>query len=93
MPLLTFNVELASKPNKTGRSSVFIRLRLKGQRMARVLTAVKIPDAAKNWKNALGGNGSLGTLTERSLTKPFTRNTIAFKNKLQSGNKLSPMRS
>ncbi|GAB3805575.1 site-specific integrase [Spirosoma humi] len=49
MPLLTYNIELASKPDRTGRSSVMVRLHMKGQKPARILTSVKIVEAHKSW--------------------------------------------
>ncbi|ADB39302.1 tyrosine-type recombinase/integrase [Spirosoma linguale] len=48
MPI-TYNIELNSKPDSKGRSSVFIRLHLKGQKPGRVLTTVRIENASKYW--------------------------------------------
>jgi integrase len=48
MPL-SYNIELNSKPDKKGRWSIMIRLHLKGQRPGRVLTSVRIENAAKYW--------------------------------------------
>ncbi len=48
MPL-TYNVELSSKPSKTGLWSVMIRLHQKGQKPGRVLTSVKIVNPKRNW--------------------------------------------
>lgn len=47
---ITYNIELNSKPDKFGRSSVMIRLHLKDQKPARVQTMVKITNAGKNWQ-------------------------------------------
>jgi integrase len=49
MPRITFNIELSSKADRTGRWSVMIRLHMKGQKPARVLTSVKIVGADKCW--------------------------------------------
>lgn len=49
MSLFTYNVELSSKPDKSGRWSVMIRLHLKGHRPGRVLTSVKLSQADRHW--------------------------------------------
>ncbi|MCX6214657.1 tyrosine-type recombinase/integrase [Spirosoma sp.] len=48
MPV-SYNIELNSRPDSKGRSSVFIRLHLKGQKPGRVLTTVRIENASKYW--------------------------------------------
>ncbi|QDK79670.1 tyrosine-type recombinase/integrase [Spirosoma sp. KCTC 42546] len=49
MARLTFNVELNSKPDRSGRWQVMVRLHQKGQKPGRVLTTVKIENAARFW--------------------------------------------
>ncbi|GAB3948295.1 hypothetical protein GCM10028805_22330 [Spirosoma harenae] len=49
MARLTFNVELSSKADRSGRWQVMVRLHQKGQKPGRVLTSVKIENAPKFW--------------------------------------------
>ncbi|WP_460974124.1 tyrosine-type recombinase/integrase [Spirosoma migulaei] len=49
MSRLTYHIELSPKPDKTGRSTVSIRLHMKGQKPGRVLTQVKIDTPATCW--------------------------------------------
>ncbi|MVM34363.1 tyrosine-type recombinase/integrase [Spirosoma sp. HMF4905] len=49
MARLTYNVELNSKPDRSGRSQVMVRLHQKGQKPGRVLTSVKIENASRYW--------------------------------------------
>ncbi|GAB3550315.1 tyrosine-type recombinase/integrase [Spirosoma fluminis] len=60
---LTFNIELASKPDRTGRYVVMVRLHQKEQKPARVVTSVKILHAPKYWwKNQKPPKGQKPTL-------------------------------
>ncbi|GAB3750589.1 phage integrase SAM-like domain-containing protein [Spirosoma pomorum] len=50
MPSFTYNVELATKPDQTGRWPAMIRVHLKDQKPGRVTTSVKIANAPKHWQ-------------------------------------------
>ncbi len=46
---LTYNIEPSSRPDRTGRTSIMIRIHQKGEKPGRVLTTVKLEKLAKHW--------------------------------------------
>ena len=49
MPRITINIQLNSKPDRMGRSSVMIRLHAKGYKPGHIMTSIKINDAKRSW--------------------------------------------